>query len=338
MEVSDMTLGNKIQEIRLARGMSQEQFGEMLDTTRQTVSKWELDQVIPDIRKIVAISKLFCVPTDELLLKVTTFENEGVRFACGVYRDKASEIVETEKIAIRYYFRDNAVLGAGLYEGNGDTKYLTSLCEKNCHDNSICYVYSFINEEGKRETAGNCEEYKRYIGERFDREQLGRMECVESFQVNHGEFRLHTVRETGIRQCLEEWRKGVTVSVSPDTFCVNICTGRMEYIYSIKKEDDNVYCGCSYNIPFELGLRSYGQFFRLRNYQDNSQDFCACHADFACQMPQEIYGMDDTDTEAKCFWNIWFVKRYQEDEIVLDGCGGEEYVHRRDDCKYERFI
>lgn len=101
-----MTLGNKIQEIRVARGMSQEQFGEMLNTTRQTVSKWELDQVIPDIRKIVAISKLFCVPTDELLLKVTTFENEGVRFACGVYRDKASEIVETEKIAIRYYFRD----------------------------------------------------------------------------------------------------------------------------------------------------------------------------------------------------------------------------------------
>ena len=43
-----MTLGNKIQEIRLARGMSQEQFGELLNTTRQTVSKWELDQVVPD--------------------------------------------------------------------------------------------------------------------------------------------------------------------------------------------------------------------------------------------------------------------------------------------------
>ena len=80
-----MTLGNRIQEIRSARDMSQEQFGEMLGTTRQTVSKWELDQVIPDIRKIVAISKLFCVPTEELLLNVTTFENEGVRFGCGVY-------------------------------------------------------------------------------------------------------------------------------------------------------------------------------------------------------------------------------------------------------------
>ena len=116
-----MTLGNKIQEIRSARGMSQEQFGEMLGTTRQTVSKWELDQVVPDIRKIVAISKLFCVPTEDLLLNVTTFENEGVRFSCGVYRDVKSEIVETEKVALEYYCNeDKSVMGAKVYEGNGD--------------------------------------------------------------------------------------------------------------------------------------------------------------------------------------------------------------------------
>lgn len=334
-----MTLGNKIQEIRVARGMSQEQFGEMLNTTRQTVSKWELDQVVPDIRKIVAISKLFCISTDELLIQVTTFENEGVRFACGVYRDKTSEIIETEKIAIRYYFRDNAVLGARFYEGNGDMKLLTSICEKNYYDNSICYVYSFINEKGERETAGNCEEYKRYIGEKFDRQQLGRMKCTESFQVNHGEFRLHTVREAGIRRCLEEWRKGVRMEVSMDEFFVNICTGRIEYVYSIKQRDDDVYCGCSYNIPFEIGVRSYGQFFRLRNYQDNSQGFCACCADFAREMPQEIYSMEEAD--AGCSLSdlgCWFVKRYQDDEIVLHGCSEEEYVYRMEDSKYERFI
>ena len=62
-----MTLGSKIQEIRNARSMSQEQFGEMLNVSRQTVSKWELDQVIPDIRKIVAISRFFCVSLDDLL-------------------------------------------------------------------------------------------------------------------------------------------------------------------------------------------------------------------------------------------------------------------------------
>ena len=65
-----MTLGNKIQEIRTERHMSQEQFGELLDTTRQTVSKWELDQVVPDVRKLIAISRIFCVSMDELLLNV----------------------------------------------------------------------------------------------------------------------------------------------------------------------------------------------------------------------------------------------------------------------------
>ena len=68
-----VTLGHKIQEITNARGMSQEEFGEMLGTTRQTVSKWELDQASPDIKKIVAMSRLFCVPTDELLLGYCSF-------------------------------------------------------------------------------------------------------------------------------------------------------------------------------------------------------------------------------------------------------------------------
>ena len=36
--------------------------------------------------------------------------------------------------------------------------------------------------------------------------------------------------------------------------------------------------------------------------------------------------------------NCWFVKRYQQDEIVLDGCGRDEYVYRKKDEKYERFV
>ena len=41
-----MTLGNRIKEIRNQAGLSQEAFGEKIGVTRQTVSKWELDQVI----------------------------------------------------------------------------------------------------------------------------------------------------------------------------------------------------------------------------------------------------------------------------------------------------
>lgn len=59
-----MTMGQRIQQIRLELGLSQEEFGEKLGTTRQTVSRWELDQSYPELTKIVLISKLFSVTTD----------------------------------------------------------------------------------------------------------------------------------------------------------------------------------------------------------------------------------------------------------------------------------
>ena len=337
-----MTLGNKIQEIRNARGMSQEQFGEMLGTTRQTVSKWELDQVVPDIRKIVAISKLFCVPTEELLLNVTTFENEGVRFACGVYRDAKSEIVETEKAALYYYCNeDKSVMGAKVYEGNGDVKRLVAVCERLMEEKVTYYAYSYEDDTGTEKYVGNSEKYKGMLGEAFDRAKLAKMECLERFYVNHGDVKIHTVKEAGIRQCLEEWRKGMEVSVFEGFFFVSLCTGKTEYVFQINPVDDNIYCGISYNIPFELGLRSYGQFFRLRNYGDNSQSFCGFRCNFAYRMPEEEEGADYVElggnTDGGCGWLCWFVKRYKNEEIVLDGCGGDEYIFRRTGDKLERF-
>jgi len=335
-----MTLGNKIQEIRNARGMSQEQFGEMLGTTRQTVSKWELDQVIPDIRKIVAISKLFCVSTEELLLHVTTFENEGVRFGCGVYRDGQSEIVETEKLALCYYCNED-VLGAKVYGGSGDVKSLVAVCERKIKEEITLYAYAYEDDAGIRQTNGNSEDYKALLGEAFDRRKLDKMECTERFLVNHGDVKIHTVKEAGIRQCLEEWRKGVDAYAYRECFFINICTGKTEYVYQIQPENDNIYCGISYNVPFELGLRSYGQFYRLRNLGNNTEPYCGFFCDFSYQMPQEEDGMDYVklggNTNGSCGYNCWFVKRYKNEEIVLDGCGGDEYVFRKNAGKLERF-
>ena len=62
-----MTLGQRIQQIRSEHGLSQEEFAEKLGTTRQTVSRWELDQTYPEIAKIVIISKVLSVTTDSIL-------------------------------------------------------------------------------------------------------------------------------------------------------------------------------------------------------------------------------------------------------------------------------
>lgn len=62
-----MTLGEKIYRLRSEKGLSQEAFGENLGVSRQSVSKWETDQSLPELEKIVAISELFGVSTDYLL-------------------------------------------------------------------------------------------------------------------------------------------------------------------------------------------------------------------------------------------------------------------------------
>lgn len=62
-----MSLGGKIQELRKQSNLSQEQLAEKLTVSRQAISKWELDQSIPDTDKIIQLSSLFQVSTDYLL-------------------------------------------------------------------------------------------------------------------------------------------------------------------------------------------------------------------------------------------------------------------------------
>jgi len=62
-----MTIGEKITKLRLALGMSQEELAENIHVSRQSVSKWEMDQALPQIDKVLLLCKLFDISTDELL-------------------------------------------------------------------------------------------------------------------------------------------------------------------------------------------------------------------------------------------------------------------------------
>lgn len=73
-----MTLGNRLYEMRKAKGLSQENVAEMLGVTRQTVSKWETDQSTPDFDKIIPLCRLYEISTEELLTgKRQESENTG---------------------------------------------------------------------------------------------------------------------------------------------------------------------------------------------------------------------------------------------------------------------
>ena len=62
-----MGLGKKLQSLRKKLKISQEQLAEKLDVTRQTISKWELEETTPDIKQAQKISEFFKISLDELL-------------------------------------------------------------------------------------------------------------------------------------------------------------------------------------------------------------------------------------------------------------------------------
>lgn len=63
-----MEFNNKLYELRKQKGFSQEELANRLNVSRQTVSKWEVGDSTPDMEKLVAISDLFGISLDELVM------------------------------------------------------------------------------------------------------------------------------------------------------------------------------------------------------------------------------------------------------------------------------
>ena len=335
-----MTLGQRIQQIRIDHNLSQEEFAEKLNTTRQTVSRWELDQTYPEIAKIVLISRIFSVSTDSILKDgISTFDAEIEHFTCGVYRGSHCEIVETEKFSLMLYCSsDKNRLGAKLYQGFENKKRLVAVCERDLISEKTEYAY-FV--EGSVPHTAICNsEMASGLGAPYDPDWKKSMRRLESFAVDHSHTPLPTVKEAGIPKCLTLWRMADSYHAAHDDFNFFLCTGKTEYIFSIKTENTDIYCGASYNIVFDLGLFGGGQFFRIRNYKDNSEKWCTFHCDFSYESKDTPIPTEQCEL-GKCQMTdkglMWCVKRYTDNEIVLQGYGDDEYTYRRTDKRTERF-
>lgn len=62
-----MTMADRIQALRKAKGISQEELADHIGVSRQAVSKWESEQSSPDLEKVILLSDYFEVTTDYLL-------------------------------------------------------------------------------------------------------------------------------------------------------------------------------------------------------------------------------------------------------------------------------
>ena len=62
-----MTIGNKIAHLRISSHISQEALAERLGVSRQSISKWELGESLPQLNKITLICNIFNISADDLL-------------------------------------------------------------------------------------------------------------------------------------------------------------------------------------------------------------------------------------------------------------------------------
>ena len=62
-----MSLGETIYRLRTEKSLSQGDLAEMLEVSRQSISKWENNSAVPDLEKIIRLSEIFEVSLDELV-------------------------------------------------------------------------------------------------------------------------------------------------------------------------------------------------------------------------------------------------------------------------------
>lgn len=113
-----MELGSRIRELRMARGITQDELAQALHVTAQAVSKWETGQSMPDIELLPRLSVYFGVTIDELFAMTDDMHIERIRTML------ANEV----DIAARDFEYAQRFLSARLSARQGRAECLELLC------------------------------------------------------------------------------------------------------------------------------------------------------------------------------------------------------------------
>lgn len=253
----------------------------------------------------------------------------------GVYTSNDLEIAQTKKWALCFYNNDDkSIIGAELYKGE-DNKKLIAICKYNKSENKTLYSYKDLN--GQKFT-NDFNGVHRFIDKPYEYD-INNLRIIEDIEIVDP-YPLPTVSKNGIKDCLKQWRMGTSYNTMSDGFSFQMVTNKIEYVFSIQNNNCNIYCGASINVPYDEGLFGGGQYFRIRNYSDNSRPYCQ----FISHLGNDIAVPDVTKVVCKsdeCTVTskglYWPLKRYTENEIVLNGCGGEEYIYNKNNIKSEYF-
>ncbi len=117
-----MTIGERLLKLRKEKNISQEELANVLDVSRQTVSKWETDQSTPDFDKIIPLCEYFGITSDELLtgnqnIKEAKKENVKSKFARNIAISVMLYIFALIAIIALAGGLDKPILGVSVFFG-----------------------------------------------------------------------------------------------------------------------------------------------------------------------------------------------------------------------------
>lgn len=104
-----MDISEKLLKLRKTKNLTQEELAEMLDVSRQSVSKWETGQCVPDADKLPALSDIFGVSVDFLLkpseldiltIKAESLENQQKNLEKEVFKKERRKRVILSCVSI----------------------------------------------------------------------------------------------------------------------------------------------------------------------------------------------------------------------------------------------
>jgi len=113
-----MSFGERLQEVRRSSGLTQEQFAEELNVSRQAVSKWESSRGYPEMDKILYICNRFQVPIGELFAdEAPTPERAAEVLPQPVERPPSGNLVKSVSAFLSNLSPKNKWLGGGILVG-----------------------------------------------------------------------------------------------------------------------------------------------------------------------------------------------------------------------------
>lgn len=97
-----MNFNEKLIELRKSKGLSQDELGNALGVSRQTISKWELAQSYPDFQRLVLLSDYFGLSLDALVKNIDVQDvrnkNLSEKQLSSIYEDVSSAKVTINKV------------------------------------------------------------------------------------------------------------------------------------------------------------------------------------------------------------------------------------------------